>query len=446
MRRAPSIFATNRRRQKRTPEQQLALAVRILDNQHDDDVAERIEAGLGERADVVGEPDLSRNTLLTYSTRFQEAWIPQPLVTGVDERLANIIGDFSGLQTVADYAAVDGGRPLPTALLSSGMEAARYEVGAGLGAVLIGVPNLSPTLAYEVIAPDLVEPVYSTDDPLEPTEIKHRGERVIDGKAVETVDWYDLSDPAQPSYTIWAGDEDVTFKATGRTYVGADYPWRYADGTPFHRIVVTGHPRHIYRAKTLVETTLTVAMHWTAWGAGVLDGGYPQRHVMGLYIVGGGSDGDERSTSYATGPETVVQWANVDPERPGTHWQDAPGYDPEAMARAIRTYESSGLSEMGINVDFEGTGGEPAKREAESFARRIGLTYPEIRRFVGELIRRSAATANRFGLGPVVEPSRTEIGVMLGDEITRALAPPPVADPSDTTEQDHTDARADQAT
>ena len=404
---------------KRTPAEQVAIATRVLDERHYEDVRERVSDSLGSRKNVVGPPDLSRNTLVAHVDRSGRAYILPPLVSGLTADFAGLFGDYSATTTIARYATADG-YPMPTPMTQAGTDALRYRLGAGFAGTLIGVSQRSSSLYLETIAPCDLDVVYASDDPHEPTIIRHRGERMIDGAMKGTVDEYDLTDLASPVYRVLLDGEDVTSKALGESYSGEAYEWRYPDGTPYHRIVISGHPRFVYRTAALVEVTLNVAVHWTSWGAGVLDAGFPQRNVRGLALAGMDSDGDANEVGLATGAETVLTWVDVDPERPGDHWQDGPGFDPEGIARAIRTYETAALSALGMPVDHEATGGEPTATEREAMAEYIATTYPECRRHDSEVLRRCSALATRLGLaqGLPVGP----FGTLYGDEVRQALS------------------------
>jgi len=407
-------------RARRTPEAQVALAVRVLDERHVDDVLQRMEEMLGDRKHTVGRPDLSRNPLGSWCTRLGRAYQTPPLVVGLREELAHVCGDYSAA-TTADRYEKAGGRPLPTVLGQASNEALRYRLGAGYAGVLPVYSQRSDRLSFTVISPDDLELIYGSDDATEPTIIRHRCVREVDGQVHEVVEVYDLTDLDAPSYKVMKGDDDITDQVHGHGMDGDAYWWRYDDGKPFHPIVVTGHPDFIYRTNPLVEASLTVATHWTSWGAGVLDGGFPQRNVRGMRLAGMDSNADTGQAGMSVGPETILVWEDTDPERPGSHWQDGPGYDPEGMGRAIRVYETSVMSALGLPVDYEATGGEPTEQERRAMLELIATTYPECRRFDGELLRRCAAIVNALDEVEGEDFSEEHYGVLYREEIDQAL-------------------------
>lgn len=409
---------------KRTPEDQVALAVRILDNRHFDDVRSRAEAELGERGTTLGPLDMSRNVLGSYVDRIDRAYVSPPLVTGgLDAELAAFVGDHSSAVTVERYATVQG-RPLPTEQVQASARALRYRLGAGYAGVLLGLDRRRNRLALEVIPPDDLRLEFASESPSEPTVIHHRRERILDGKAVICDDCYDLTDPKKPSYTITSEGKDITDQVLGE-YAG-DWWWRTSDDEPFHRIVITGHPHEPYRTHTLVEATLSVCVAWTHWRAGVVDAGHPSRNAIGLRLAGADQDGDTGTQGVTTGPEVVHVWEHLDPERPGMLVQFGPGFDPEVIGRAVRAYEVSAMSAQGLPLALDSTGGAPTQEEREAIAEIVRQTYPECRRFDAELLARAAAIRNRLGREKVLPASshpESGFGLLYGEEVQQALAP-----------------------
>lgn len=378
---------------KRTPEQQTALAVRVLDQLHAPDVLQKLQDVLGERANRVGPVDMSRNVLTSYVNRYTTYRTP-PLVGDLSEELADLMGDYSSVVTVARYEAL-GGRPMPSVLVVAAAAAYRYRLGAGYAGLHVGYSKRTGRLVYTVASPDDLRLEYASDDPNEPTVIRWQMLRKVKGEVQAVWDTYDLTDPDSPSYRVLdQHGKDLTSEAHETTYEGDGYVWRDDDGTPFHPVVISGHPNDRWRASPLVEATLSVAARWTAWGSGLDTSSHPQRNVRGMSLAR--VDTTDVQQGIAVGAEDVAQWTDDNPDRPGDHWQDAPAFDPLTTGQAIRLYESSALSMLGIPISLENTGGDPTDIERQAMAEEIASTYAECRRADGEVIARSAMLANRL--------------------------------------------------
>lgn len=407
-----------------TEEQFIELVVRILGNRHGSDVISRMEDYLGDRSTRMGPVDLSRNVLRSWVDRVCRAYGVLPMVFGMDDMLALALGDMSAQTTIERYASI-GARPLPTTVVQASAKAQRYQEGAGYSGVLIDWSKRTGRISLRVITPDDLELIYASDDPTEPTIIRHRGTREFEGKTTDVVEVYDLTDLDRPSYRIWKGETNITTAVLGQSYDGDNYKelWSYKDGTPYHRIVVRGHPSEVYERLQQVEASLAVPVRWTAWGSGTDYGSHPGRNVRGLALAGMSSDTEDGGTGYADGFEVIKRWVDTDDQHPGDHWQDAPAFDPLTMARAIGFYETLTLSLIDLPLQLEATGGEPTAREMEALEERITATLPECRRFDGELLRRCAALANRL---PEVEGDNLSEGpynLLYRGEITEALKP-----------------------
>lgn len=422
----------------RNPAQQVALAVRILDGAHWQDVRDRAVAELGDRANQLGPLDMTRNTLRSYVQRVNRAHeAPSPFVDDLGEPLAVLMGDQSARTTVERYGTA-GGRPMPSPQVQASREAMYYRIGAGYAGVLLGWSERAQQVYLEVVKPDALDLTYASHDPLEPTVVRHNRLREWrDLGLVPMDDVYDLTDLDAPTYRVEYQGGDVTAEVLGQTYIGDDYGWRFEDGRPYHRLVTVGDPHHPYATAQLVEATLSTCVLWTHWHAGVRDAGHPQRNVRGLTLLGMDTDADTGGAGYQTGPETVLQWTDLDPDRPGTHWQDGPGFDPEAIGRAIRDWELTAMSSLGLPVGFESTGGEPLEHERRALDALVARTYPDARRLDSEILRRAAALVNRHDLAPATV-SETPYGCLYRDEVAEALAAavPPAVEPVAPTDDD----------
>jgi len=360
---------------KRTPHEEAALRVRMLDGRHTQDGLDRLTAELATRAETVGVIDLSRNPLKSDVNRRSKAYLIPAAVDALPEDFARRIGDMNARTTVDRYATI-GARPMPYRMSVVSASVLRYRLGCNWCGTLLGWSDDSQRPFLEVVTPDDLEVEYLSDDPMAPTVIRHARKRRLGDQWQEVTDVYDLTDRENPQFIVMFRDQDVTAQAIKRPVSGADYPWRYEDGRAFHRIVISGDPRHPYRGIEMVEGTLGAIVLQTHWRAGVRDAGHPQRYTIGLELSGMGSDETARQTGLQTGPETVTSWISVDPERPGSAGQWGPGFDPEAIGRAIRTAELDLVASMGLPVDFERTGGAPTDTEQRILDEAVAATYP----------------------------------------------------------------------
>jgi hypothetical protein len=403
-------------------QQYVALVVRVVKNRHGGDVIARMPAYLAERANRVGPVDLSRNVVRSWNARVCRAYARTPLVSGLTEELALAMGDVSAVVTVDKFATV-GGRPMPTTMIQASAEAQTFQEPAGYSAVRIGWSHRTGRIVLQVITPDDLDPEYSSDDPSEPTIIRHRGTRTVDGKVSDVVEVYDLTNPKDPSYIIWKGDTDVTAKVHGRTFTGAGYltEWSFKDGAPYHPIVVRGHPRHIYNRLQQVEASLIVPIRWTAWGSGTDFASHPGRNVKGMVLAGQSSDTTQPGTGLADGPDVIKMWVDMDPDHAGEHWQDAPAFDPLTNAQAVGFYESLTLNMIDLPTQMDATGGDPTAQESAAREEAITATLIECRRFDGELLKRCAALANRLEAVQGDNIPEGPYGVLYRDEVTEIL-------------------------
>jgi hypothetical protein len=410
---------------KRSPQQEAALRVQLLDGRHTAAIIEQMRAELGTRGGTLGPVDLSRCALVSYVERRGRAYRVQPAVTGLSEVLARAIGDASASSTVARYAQI-GARPMPTVLQSIAGDALRYRLGCNWVGVALGWSARSARPFLSVITPDDLKVTYASDDPLTPTMIEWRRSNAV---GEEIVDTSDLTDLDNPRYTCTDAHGKPVATALGEVedLSGDGYWWRYADGRPFHRIVISGDPRQPYLGLPLVEGTLRLATGYTTFWAGMRDAGFPSRHSIGLELEGSDSvDGEE---GQASGPEVVHRWRHINQDRPGTLQQFGPGFDPEVIGRALRSYELGLLAASGLPVAFEATGGDPTEAESAELNEAIQGTYAECRGQDTLILRRLAAITNRAGEAAVAEgrprpyPEIAEYGygTLYRDEIADAF-------------------------
>ncbi len=399
---------------KRTPREEAALRIRILRGMHVEDVQRRARQEMGDRAREMGPVDLSMNPLRAYVERRGTAYRTPAAVFGLPEELAAALGDASARTTVARYGRI-GARPMPTRMSAVSAEALRYRLAANWSGTLIGWSADAARPFLEAVAPEALSVEYHSDDPQAPTVIRHRRLRRLGRDLVEVEDLYDLTDLDAPVFAVLREGVDVTDEALGDAAAAARaYPWRYADGRPFHRVVISGDPRHPYDGIEIVEGTLRVCALYTHWGAAVRDAGWPQRSAIGLELEGLDTSDLTRQAGVSVGPESVLRWRHIDPERPGSLHQFGPGFDPLPLHTAIRSYAEQLVSAMGLPVSAAQTGGEPTETERRALAEAVAATYPDCRAHDGLVLRRVSALINRVTGSTLPE---TAYPVLYGPEV-----------------------------
>lgn len=400
---------------KRTPREEAALRVRILKGMHVEDVRVRTRQEMGDRARELGPVDLSMNPLRSYVERRGTAYRTPPAVFGLPEELAVALGDASARTTVTRYGRI-GARPMPTRMSAVSAEVLRYRLAANWAGTLIGWSASSSRPFLEALPPEVLAVEYHSDDPQAPTTIRHRRLRRLGRDLAEVEDVYDLTDLDAPVFAIVRGDDDVTEEALGPEAAAAAraYPWRYADGRPFHRIAISGDPRGPYEGIELVEGTLRTCALYTHWGAAVRDAGWPQRNAIGLELEGMDTHSETMQAGISVGPESVLRWRHIDPERPGMLHQFGPGFDPLPLHTAIRSYAEQLVSAMGLPVSAAQTGGEPTETERRALAEAVAATYPDCRAHDGLVLRRVSAVINRETGSTLAE---TAYPVLYGPEV-----------------------------
>lgn len=402
-------------------------AVAVVDNKHRALVQERAKSKLGaRRAPTLGPVDLSRNALRSGVARLNRSMETAPLIQGMPPGLP--FGQPSLARMVERYTQI-GGTPAPPDVTRAAAKCLRYWLAAGFSSIRLGHSEQDGSITFEVVSPDQLEVEFSGDRPFEPMIIRYTRQRHVGGKWTRTIEHYDLTDEDAPKFRIEANDEAEGARLT-RAALGddKDWPsaWRYpapngeTKGRPYHRIVTIGDPENVWETLTAVDSTLSASVYWTAWGAGMLDAGYPARNVRGLRLANQSSQGGQ--TGADVGPEIVNVWLDEDTQIPGTHWQDAPGFDPEAMGRALSRYEQAAYNALGLPVGFENVGGDPNEAERQAVDAAIRMTYDQIRGFVGRLMQRAVAMAHAIDPEAVPAPPAQPYAVLLREEVSEEEA------------------------
>lgn len=401
--------------QPRTEREQVALAVRIYENRHHNDLEQRAQTMLGDRRGIVGPIDVSRNALRAQVDRVNRAYLRPPACTGLSPALLAVCDDASATTLIDRYAQI-GALPMPSTLQTAARDALGYRLAAGYSAIMVGWAARRRRVTFAPVSPADIACDYAGDDPAVPTRIVHHRQRWDGDRWVQTRDIYDLTDEDRPVYRVERIDDsgDIT-PADAR-----DWPaeWRDADGRPHHRIVVLGQPGQPYGTAALVEAALRFPVLWSHWGAAIIDAGHPFRYAIGAAPRGAGTDERSGQTGAPGGPEAVHVFDNLDPERPGVVGQLGPGYDPKVTGEAIAAAELAASLSLGLPLPMAGVGGEPTVAEEEAAERAAALHYPALRRWSAAIlsVAESYAAVDQ-GRPPVA----LSVGVLYGDEVEDAL-------------------------
>lgn len=364
------------------------------------------------KARAIGPLDMSRNGLLRAVNRWAVSYTPPPLVGGLSEELALLIGDATGQPTVKRYAKL-GGRPMPSSMVSHLARCQRFTLACRECGVNVAWGKDRPIL--RVVTPDLLDGFADPELPGQPVVLREARERRIGDRWVRVVDEWSVQDPERPTYRVLAGGEldaatqvlagaeDLTRQALGETFDGDDYPWRWEAGTgaPYIPWVIYHAEEHgelwdPYAGIELSEGALYVAVLWSYWGHMVKDAGFPQRWTIGLVPAGADTgEGDaDGSQGVETGPATILHLVAEDPSRPGATGQWGPGADVRTVQEAITAYEQNLEDNLIPPIEFSSTGGDPLESARKAREQRIRAFAPANRQYDCMLFERIAAVAS----------------------------------------------------
>lgn len=296
-------------------------------------------------------------------------------------------------------------------------------------------------LTYRPVFPDLVIAASHPDDPGQPVKIKESRQRLNPhtGKYAWCWDECDISNPDQPVYRILAADgSDVTKQYLGvDAMIGADYPYKYADGRPFvpytiYHAAETATLWDTYEWRELVEGSLSAAVFYCMLAHSYRQSSWPQRYMIGLQAPGAGyvdEDGDGAGrTAIVTDPATVlVLQPSEDMAGQPTVGQWQAGADCQKLQETALAYERRIASYAGIRGDLIRQSGDPRSGYALSVSRAAqregqGAYEPMFRQGDLRLISISAAMLNRATGSALPESGYhiTYAGIPLSPEEMRA--------------------------
>lgn len=272
--------------------------------------------------------------------------------------------------------------------------------------------DVSPTGAvnYRPVWPDMTEACSDPSRPDQPIEIRELRWRDTYGWCWDELCLMDDGDdPDCPSYTVTTvGGEDVTEAVLGRRYDGAEYPYRYADGTP-HLPYTCYHARslgdslwHHMEGIETVEASLDLAVALSMESHVLRDACWPQRWMLGCSPAGGEVSKEGARREVVTDPATVLKLSQ-DPDYVGqpSVGQWAASASPSELEDVIASMANRIAVEAGLPAsDIQRTGGTARSGYAISLSnegkRQAARRWaPSFRASDEELIGKTAAMLNR---------------------------------------------------
>lgn len=379
-----------------------ATAYRLLTYQHEADLIAYYEAMWGPaRSTAVGHsPELSRNTLAQYAAGMAKPGLygepprvlhPDPAATPLISAGGMLdLSGWAGLMQEAEYHARGQGAVAVCPYVSQ-------RPGAGVG--------------FELLHPYDLHVECDPRDPMMPRRVMilrllHPG--AGPGWFFEV---YDLTDPAAPSHRYVLADKPDAPAPGLPAHEGADYVWRYADGSPFIPLVfyraalsdfwgapymLAGLRRSAFRSAALAELAAynagaasfgnTFLLNCTVRGAATITGRETQRTLQAVELL----------------PGAMLHLEATEDDRPA-QVVHRPAADPGVMFAVERGYASSVLAAHGLREpDTTRTSGSGNPTSAAALVvsdrdRREGqrVLGPIFRPSDMELIGKVAALLNR---------------------------------------------------
>lgn len=331
----------------------------VLYGRHRDLVERHIQRSLGvQRADAIGDPDLSVNLLAQVCQWMAVSYLNPPVHWRTD----------------GDVAAAEALAPV---LDSSGIWGLMRRVNRDTMALRECLVRVSVDGRNEVCArpawPQHIRAWAYHDRPDVASTVWERREYRVDGRDSKCWEVWDISLPNLPYARVHlagdAGDtlgRDVTEEVWGQRYEGEGYPWRLDTGEPilpyawYHATAPDGlwEP---YEWDSLFRATLEVCKLRSYFVHVIQTASWRQRYMIALNVVGAQqASGD---VSVPMDPANVLVLTPSDDAGNGTPGQvgsfEQPS-DPQIIIQAIRTYMHDAVSSTGLPAsDLMRTGNDP---------------------------------------------------------------------------------------
>ena len=308
-----------------------------------------IDAFLGpERASLIPQVDFSNNPLLTAARQLST---PGLYASGVQVGHALASGRKLG------ELAGEWGYWLH-------MQAMQF-LTVGIGDAFLHLSEEEGRICFREVPAHMVEPDL---DPTDPTRVRvWREMRLRDVPGIGLTwawDVYDLVNRASPGFWIELpnGQRDRVTSLIPNTpdegLHGADYPWRYADGTPYapyvhYACADPGRFWHDNDLRGLTRTTLGQMAFGTMANQSAMDSSHSTAIAVGVQLPGMPSDnsaGGIPAARMAILPGSILALDGV-PDQQAMITQLRPSADLPQLRLWMASQESAVLSRMGLSTD-----------------------------------------------------------------------------------------------
>ena len=389
------------------------LRKRMLTGEWEIDLEDELARHLSpDRREAWGPADLSSNAFEQITRQLSVLYTESPTVTAP--------GDISALLGREGYATKAGLWPMMqrTQQFVLGMRESIMRVEV--------IPHTDngfadyPGLTYRLVTPDNVYIETDPDQPDKPRYYREYRIRVnpMSGKQEWVADVIDLRDLNNPSFGMYAVDktghlgQDVSELYMGHPrHIGADYPFRYADGRPFMPLTVyhaekTGQMWNFLDNSSQVWGSLTAAVLWSMFTHCVRDNAWAQKYILGATVAGLNAmdvDSNARRAAIATDPSSILV-LQADPDTTGQPLVGVfqPPVAPSDLLESVAKYEMRVATSAGISPDnITRRNADPRSGYALSIdkagQREAQRKYaPVFRMGDEELLAKSAALCNRY--------------------------------------------------
>lgn len=266
-------------------------------------------------------------------------------------------------------------------------------------------------LLYRVVPPWLVECTADPARPDQPIVYSEWVVRTVDGEDRWTRDSIDLRDPASPVMLTTTDDGggvalDITEEVWGRPMSGADYPFRWRDGTPFLPVELYHRDPacrlwSYTRGSELFSATRMAAVLWSFYVHLLRCCTWKQKAVLNARAVGGTAAGAAGNSYLSLDPTTILQLEAKEGSTAPPQLASWDEEDPRVVLTAIEGYLAQAAHAEGVSpaelqrISGDATSGyalsltNAGKRAAQ---RRFG---PQFKIRDESLLCKSAAIVNR---------------------------------------------------